>query len=76
MARAGEGSGHQRSDAVGACLVDERTMTQQEAYCGGSLHMFTNDACVHKGGTDTDEQPSKRSLSQKPGHITSGNTHM
>ena len=47
-----------------------------DTYCGGKRHMFTKAVWVHIGGTDTDEHPSNRSSTHKPGHITKGNTHM
>ena len=38
--------------------------------------MFTKDACVHSGGTETVEQLPIRSSIQKPGHMTRGRMHM
>ena len=46
------------------------------ASCGGVRFGFWNSAWEQNGGTDTDEQLSNKSSTQKPGHITNGMTHV
>ena len=47
-----------------------------DASCGGARFALLNFACEHKGGTETVEQLSGKSQTQRPGHITKGRTHM
>ena len=61
------GSGHLEGNGLAS---------SKDAYCGGIRHVLAKDACVHMGGTDTVEQLSNKSLTQNPGHITNGKTHI